>query len=115
MTFIETNNIKGDLFGGVTAGIVALPLALASISEPKIVEKLTDTYHFYMYDNKPPVVFKKTYWYLMSNEGNGKTNPQTEEGITACLWVDDGRIDELINKTHRNLKILFQFKKDGRI
>jgi len=85
------------------------------ISEPKIVEKLTDTYHFYMYDNKPPVVFKKTYWYLMSNEGNGKTNPQTEEGITACLWVDDGRIDELINKTHRNLKILFQFKKDGRI
>ena len=29
MKFIETNNIKGDLFGGVTAGIVALPLALA--------------------------------------------------------------------------------------
>lgn len=29
MKFIATNNIKGDLFGGVTAGIVALPLALA--------------------------------------------------------------------------------------
>ncbi len=29
MKFIETNNIKGDVFGGVTAGIVALPLALA--------------------------------------------------------------------------------------
>ena len=29
MKLIETNNIKGDLFGGVTAGIVALPLALA--------------------------------------------------------------------------------------
>ncbi|MBP5535231.1 MAG: SulP family inorganic anion transporter [Bacteroidales bacterium] len=27
--FIETNNIKGDVFGGITAGIVALPLALA--------------------------------------------------------------------------------------
>ena len=26
---IQTNNIKGDLFGGITAGIVALPLALA--------------------------------------------------------------------------------------
>ena len=26
---IKTNNIKGDIFGGVTAGIVALPLALA--------------------------------------------------------------------------------------
>ncbi len=29
MAFIQTNNIKGDIFGGVTAGIVALPLALA--------------------------------------------------------------------------------------
>ncbi len=29
MAFIETNDIKGDIFGGITAGIVALPLALA--------------------------------------------------------------------------------------
>ena len=29
MAFISTSNIKGDVFGGVTAGIVALPLALA--------------------------------------------------------------------------------------
>ena len=29
MAWIKTNNLKGDLFGGITAGIVALPLALA--------------------------------------------------------------------------------------
>ena len=29
MKFISTDNIKGDIFGGITAGIVALPLALA--------------------------------------------------------------------------------------
>ena len=29
MKFIQTHNIKGDVFGGITAGIVALPLALA--------------------------------------------------------------------------------------
>lgn len=29
MSFISTKNIKGDIFGGITAGIVALPLALA--------------------------------------------------------------------------------------
>lgn len=29
MAFIQTNDIKGDIFGGITAGIVALPLALA--------------------------------------------------------------------------------------
>lgn len=29
MSFLKTNNMKGDIFGGITAGIVALPLALA--------------------------------------------------------------------------------------
>ena len=29
MSLLSTSNIKGDLFGGITAGIVALPLALA--------------------------------------------------------------------------------------
>ena len=29
MAYISTKNIKGDVFGGITAGIVALPLALA--------------------------------------------------------------------------------------
>ena len=29
MKFIDTSNLRGDIFGGVTAGIVALPLALA--------------------------------------------------------------------------------------
>ncbi len=29
MSFISTKNIRGDIFGGITAGIVALPLALA--------------------------------------------------------------------------------------
>lgn len=29
MSFISTKNLKGDIFGGITAGVVALPLALA--------------------------------------------------------------------------------------
>ncbi len=29
MKFLDTSNLRGDLFGGLTAGIVALPLALA--------------------------------------------------------------------------------------
>lgn len=29
MSFLKTENLRGDLFGGITAGIVALPLALA--------------------------------------------------------------------------------------
>ena len=29
LKFFDTSNIRGDLYGGVTAGVVALPLALA--------------------------------------------------------------------------------------
>ncbi|MDP5123551.1 MAG: SulP family inorganic anion transporter, partial [Cyanobium sp. MAG_04] len=29
LNHISTNNIKGDLFGGVTAAVIALPMALA--------------------------------------------------------------------------------------
>ena len=34
MAFISTKNLKGDIFGGITAGIVALPLALAALTIP---------------------------------------------------------------------------------
>ncbi|MCQ2973215.1 MAG: NUDIX domain-containing protein [Bacteroidales bacterium] len=85
------------------------------ISRPTIERKLTDTYHFYRWKDDPQVCFKKTYWYLMNYIGDGKTKPQIEEGITTAHWADDGLIDDMIAKTHRNLHILFQFKKDGRI
>jgi SulP family sulfate permease len=29
MKFFDTSNLRGDLYGGLTAGVVALPLALA--------------------------------------------------------------------------------------
>ena len=82
---------------------------------PVIEKKLLDTYHFYRWGDNPEICFKKTYWYLMNYKGHGKTMPQEEEGITKAIWADDGMIDEMIGKTHRNLRILFEFKKDGRI
>ena len=85
------------------------------IARPEIVRKLTQTYHFYRWKDSPQIFMKCTYWFLMEYKGNGKTNPQTEEGITTAMWADDGMIDEMIARTHRNLHVLFQFKKDGRI
>ena len=85
------------------------------ITKPEIVKLLTETYHFYRWKDSEDIYFKKTYWYLMNYIGNGKTNPQIEEGITTAMWADDGMIDDMIARTHRNLHILFQFKKDGRI
>ncbi len=83
---------------------------------PTIERKLLDTYHFYRWGTETEITFKKTYWFLMTYNGASyRTKPQIEEGISQCIWADDGMIDECINKTHRNLKVLFQFKKDGRI
>jgi ADP-ribose pyrophosphatase YjhB (NUDIX family) len=84
--------------------------------EPVIERKLLDTYHFYRWGTETEITLKKTHWYLMSYKGTSyHTQPQLEEGITQCVWADDGMIDEMLNKTHRNLKVLFGFKKDGRI
>ena len=82
---------------------------------PKIERKLIDTYHFYRWGDEKEVTIKKTHWYLMSLLGNQATKPQTEEGITLCLWMDDDMIDNVTKRTHRNLKIIFDLKKDGEI
>jgi len=47
--------------------------------------------------------------------GNQATKPQTEEGITSCIWMDDDMIDNVTKRTHRNLKIIFDLKKNGEI
>lgn len=107
---------KGKLEQGESTEVAAVREVEeeTGISGPVIRRKLLDTYHFYRYGNDPQIVFKKTYWYLMSHSG-GDTNPQTEEGITDCMWVDDSDISRMCSKTHRNLKILFQLKLDSEI
>ncbi|MBQ4408600.1 MAG: NUDIX domain-containing protein [Bacteroidales bacterium] len=82
---------------------------------PKIDRKLIDTYHFYRWGDEKEVTIKKTHWYLMTLLGNQATKPQTEEGITSCIWMDDDMIDNVTKRTHRNLKIIFDLKKNGEI
>jgi ADP-ribose pyrophosphatase YjhB (NUDIX family) len=82
---------------------------------PKIERKLLNTYHFYRWGDEKEVTVKKTYWYLMTLQGNSATKPQTEEGITSCLWMDDAMIDDVTKRTHRNLKIIFDLKRNGEI
>ncbi|MBO7463319.1 MAG: NUDIX domain-containing protein [Bacteroidales bacterium] len=82
---------------------------------PKIERKLIDTYHFYRWGEEKEVTIKKTYWYLMSLNGSQATKPQTEEGITSCIWMDDAMMDDITKRTHRNLKTLFDLKRNGEI
>ena len=37
------------------------------------------------------------------------------DGVVSCIWMDDDIIDNVTKRTHRNLKIIFDLKKNGEI
>ncbi|MCR5455595.1 MAG: NUDIX domain-containing protein [Bacteroidales bacterium] len=106
--------------GKIEEGEVPEVAAVREVNEetgvlPTIERKLVDTYHFYRWGDEKEVTIKKTYWYLMNLQGSTVTKPQTEEGITSCIWMDDAMIDDVIKRTHRNLKTIFELKRNGEI
>ena len=46
---------------------------------------ICSTYH--TYESCKKNFLKKTYWYKMTHNGKGLVYPQTEEGITECVWL----------------------------
>ena len=66
-----------------------------------IRKKLSATYHIYPY--KDAFVLKKTYWYLMFSEDNGKLIPQLEEDITEAVWLDKKNSRMAIASSYRSL------------
>lgn len=79
--------------GKVEAGETLRQAALREVQEETGVSPLTagrlalKTYHVYnLYGGWH---LKQTSWFKMTTEGfEPATNPQREEGITDCLWVD---------------------------
>ena len=51
----------------------------------QIEDFICSTYHTYESNKKK--FLKKTYWYKMTHNGKGLVSPQTEEGITECVWL----------------------------
>jgi 8-oxo-dGTP pyrophosphatase MutT (NUDIX family) len=73
------------------------------ISRPRILEKLSKTYHSYVHKNKN--VLKTTHWYYMKYDGSEKLIPQTDEGIEEVKWV---RFEELIEMKKTTYSSLVQ-------
>ena len=46
---------------------------------------------------------KHTWWYNMACSSE-ETVPQTEEGITSAVWVDAGRLPEILENTYLSIK-----------
>ena len=109
--FIFRNN-KWDLpKGGIEKKENIKDAALREVNEEtgvediEIIKPLPMTYHFF----KRNGVFKlkKTFWYLMKTEFDGKFKPQLTEGITKVEWKLDEELNEIFKNSYENIKTLF--------
>ncbi len=80
-----------------------------SIPEPKIINPLPTTYHYYALRDKH--ILKPTYWYLMQVAGVPKLAPQTEEGITEVIWANEKQVEQAIKNTYASIAWLVQESK----
>ena len=96
---IERNGFWDIPKGKMEKGETPEESALREIEEEcgiyghEIDKLLTITYHTYQYKGRN--VLKKTYWYLLSYEGNDILTPQLDEGITKVEWFKPIRITEI--------------------
>ncbi|WP_167617673.1 NUDIX hydrolase [Maribellus sediminis] len=85
------------------------------ISDHRIVKELPTTYHIYQSPYKKTKgewIFKPTYWYEMEYSGSRNGEPQIEEGITEIRWFKPSELDEVLENTYENLKVLIERLRD---
>ena len=75
------------------------------INNLTIIKKITDTYHTYEIKGSP--ILKRTYWYMMNSDFDGKLVAQIEEGITKVEWVNEEDIAKKLENSYGNIKELF--------
>ena len=69
-----------------------------------ITEKILETYHNYNLKGKE--MLKRTYWYKMNTDFNGKLIPQIDEGITKVSWINQSQISEKLKNSYKNISDL---------
>ena len=72
-----------------------------NISGHRIIKPLTTSYHTYLFEGKP--YLKKTYWFSMAYNGEMIADPQSEEGITAAVWLHPAEIAHIKSNTWLSL------------
>lgn len=70
-------------------------------------QRICKTYH--TYTTSKNYMLKKSYWYLMSVEGEQKLIPQTKENITEVKWFKKSKLEEPMKNTYGAIReVLFQ-------
>ncbi|MFV0248422.1 MAG: NUDIX hydrolase [Tenacibaculum sp.] len=67
---------------------------------------LTLTYHLYEHNGK--IRLKATCWYLMYSSYRGILKPQLEEGITEVSFKDRVAVEQAMENTYENIKLVYQ-------
>jgi len=75
------------------------------ISNLMIENKLETTYH--IFERKGKIIFKITYWFLMSTKYSGMLKPQIEEGIDQVVFKNQQSAKQALENTYENIKLLF--------
>ena len=71
-----------------------------------ITQQLQKTYHTYEINGQK--ILKCTYWFEMNSSFKGNLAPQTKEGISAVVWVDEQDIAEKLENSFGNIIELFK-------
>lgn len=67
-----------------------------AVSGLVIKKQLNDCYHIYHLKEKP--ILKRTFWFEMFTDFDGKLIPQQEEGIEKVEWLTNKQIEEVVLK-----------------
>ena len=70
-----------------------------------IKSSLPTTYH--IFQRKGKIIFKITYWFVMTSNFKGALTPQIEEDIEIAEFKNDTKIEEALLNTYQNIKLLF--------
>jgi len=75
-----------------------------------ISKKLITTYHIYF---QKGMKLKETHWFLMTSDYDKELVPQIEEGITKVVFKNESEINDALQNTYANIKLVYDTYKEG--
>lgn len=75
------------------------------ITNLTIENKLKTTYHIFERNHK--FILKISHWFQMKSNYSGVLKPQIEEGISEVVFKNETEIEEALNNSYENIKLLF--------
>jgi len=90
----------------ITDGALREVMEETGVRDLILKKPLSITYHIFSSNGKYKL--KKTHWYLMYTNYEGKLVPQFEEGILQAVWKTTDQIPKMMKNAYKNIKILIE-------